>query len=204
MTKCDSIDSDILLKQFKELNTKTMITFFSWTDYISCTAEQKTTIINKINVWRNNYRSISVSGFCDNDNNVPMIYNEEEYPNNILTSTSVTDYLQNFIKNSNNENLFHYVFPPQYGIREVIVKLQNYSQAVSFIKVIQGELERTMDNEAIKLVFEDHGKASRDSTKYPWKPSANVYNIYYQHINQIPQDLIQNVNGSMKIMKVQQ
>jgi hypothetical protein len=187
MVKCDEGNSDELLELFEDLNNINAICFFSWSDYLSCTAEQKTTIVKKINNWRGNYRSILISGFCDNDDNVPMVYDNTDRTDDILTTTSVTDYMQYAIKNSNNENLFHHVYSPKFGMREVIVKLQNFSQATSFIKVIHGELARKMDTEAICKVFQDPDQAVIDSDKIPWRPSSRVSNIIptYQENNKV-------------------
>jgi hypothetical protein len=82
--------------------------------------------------------------------------------------------LNNFVKHSQGEKLFHYVYPPQNGIREVAVKLINFSQAASYIRVIHGELAREMDLDAQDLVFEDPTQAYLDSSKYHGYPTAGL------------------------------
>jgi hypothetical protein len=178
MIKCDEINRDGFLQLFEKMNDEKVLAFFPMSDYTSgCTNEQKTTIVKQINTWRAHYRSILIDGFCDDMDNVPMIFNDQNEPDNILTKTSVTKYLSEYVKNSNGDNLFHYIYPPQNGTREAVVKLMNYSQAISYAKVAHGELARNMDDSAIKKVFNDPIQASLDSEKTPWRPNTRVINI---------------------------
>jgi hypothetical protein len=178
MIKCDEVNKDGFLQIFEKMNEDNILSFFPMTDYSpGCSQEQKTTIIHRINARANQYRSILIGGFCDNEDNVPMIFNDEHQTDNILTKTSVTEYLSTHVKNSNGDNLFHFVYPPHNGIREAVVKLQNFSQALSFRKVAHGELARQMDIVAIDKVFQDPVQADLDSSKTPWKPNNRVMNI---------------------------
>jgi hypothetical protein len=178
MIKCDDINKEGFLQTFEKLNDEKILSFFPMTDYTSgCSQEQKTTIIKRINTRMAHYRSILIGGFCDNDDNVPMVFNDENQNNNILTTTGVTEYLSKCIKNSNGDNLFHHVYPPQNGMREVVVKLINFSQAISFRKVAHGELARNMDAASIEKVFLDPIQADLDSVKDPWKPNGRVMNV---------------------------
>jgi hypothetical protein len=175
MIKCDkhSIDEHA----FEELNDNKSINFFPWTDFLSCDAEQRTTIVQRINQWRNNYRSMLIHGFKDNDNNVPMYFNESGIENDPLMTTSVTEYLANYIKDVKGNKLFQHVYAPQYGIREAIVQLHNFSQAASFIKVAHGELARNMDREAMERVFINPRNADSDSNRNTWRPNSRVSDI---------------------------
>jgi hypothetical protein len=165
MVKCDKANKEGFLHAFDKHNNEKTIAFFPMSDCLSCTQDQKTTIVKRVNGWRAHYRSILINGFIDNDNNVPMVYNKDKEPDNNLSDVSVTDYLNNYVKNSQGENLFHHVYPPQNGIRQVVVKLVNFSHAASYIKVIHGELAREMDLEAQDLVFDDPTQAYLDSSR---------------------------------------
>jgi hypothetical protein len=135
MIKCDDANKDGFLQIFKQLNKDNILSFFPMTDYApGCSQEQKTTIIKRINARANQYRSILIGGFCNNDDNVPMIFNDENQTNNILTRTSVTEYLSKHVKNSNGDNLFHYVYPRHNGIREVVIKLSNFLKQYHYKK----------------------------------------------------------------------
>jgi hypothetical protein len=183
MVKCDEANKEGFLQIFEKLHEHNIIKFFPMTDYTSCLPEQKTTIVKRINTWRAHFRSILIHGFCDNDNNVPMVYDNTNDQDNILTTTSVTDYMENYVKNSNGEKLFYYVYPPQFGIREVVVKLINYSQAASYAKIALGEIARNMDVAAIEKVFQDPTQACLDSTKLPWKPNSRVIDVIPTYTN---------------------
>jgi hypothetical protein len=178
MIKCDECNKEIMLQIFEQLNEDNTISFFPMTDFATgCTQEQKTTIIKRTNKWRAQFRSILIPGFCDDEDNVPIIYDNTNDPSNILTQTSVTEYLAHYIKNSNGDNLFTHVYPPQNGIREVIVHITNFTQASSFIKVCHGELARIMDIPAIDKVFIDPTQAYLDASKPVWKPNNRVLNV---------------------------
>jgi hypothetical protein len=162
LIKCDEINRELLINYFEELHQKKMLHFFSWSDYTSCTPDQKTTIVKKINQWRGNFRSFILPGFKKNDDNVPMVYNSNEDFDPRLKQMGVTEYLQNEIKNSNGERLFYYVYPPQDGVRELIAPLKKFSEALSFLKVALGEMARNMDQQAIELVFNNAEQVKMD------------------------------------------
>jgi hypothetical protein len=177
MVKCDENSADKLKELFEELNENKAITFFHWSDFLSCEPEQRTTIVKRINQWRAHHRSIIIPGFCDHEDNVPMLFNESNYIDNPLTNTSVTDYLKYMVKDGKGNNLFQHVYPPINGVREAIVQLHNFSQATSYVKVIHGELARNMDQEARQRVFQDPNQALLDASKRAWTPSTRVADI---------------------------
>jgi hypothetical protein len=48
MVKCDEQNRDVLQDLLEELNQSQIVSFFSWTDYLSCTGERKTTLVNEL------------------------------------------------------------------------------------------------------------------------------------------------------------
>jgi hypothetical protein len=148
--------------------------FFDWHDFLSLLPDQRITVVERMNMWRGHFRSMMIHGFCDNQDNVPMIFKNQDNPKKKLTKMGVREYLKPEIKLSSGENLFHHVYSPQFGTREVIIKLQSYLQAIFFIKVAHGELAQVMDKEAIEMVFSDPEMASLERRKKSWQPNPRV------------------------------
>jgi hypothetical protein len=73
MIKCDEQNVEELLQEFENLHESNALTFFPWTDFLSCTTEQRTTIVQRIYNWRALHRRILIPGFQVNNDNVPMI-----------------------------------------------------------------------------------------------------------------------------------
>jgi hypothetical protein len=112
-----------LISDFEELHATQTINFFLWSDFLLLTTEQLTTLVQRINSWRRNYRIILINGFIDKDDNVPMFFNPIDQPDISLSKISVTEYMQTMVKTANGENLFHYEYPPQAGFRETLEKI---------------------------------------------------------------------------------
>jgi hypothetical protein len=83
MIKCDEQNVEELLQEFEKLHESNALTFFPWTDFLSCTTEQRTTNVQCIKNWRALHRSILIPGFQDNNDNVPMIYNNMGLENDV-------------------------------------------------------------------------------------------------------------------------
>jgi hypothetical protein len=107
-----------------------------------------------------------------------MLYNSKLDQTNKLANTSVTDILQQETKSLNGEQLFTCAYPPQFGIRECITPLKNYSEAISYIEVAHGELAQMMDDEAIERVFEKPTQAKLAMGTTKWTPNNKVLGIF--------------------------
>jgi hypothetical protein len=155
-----------------------MIKFFSMNEFQSCLPGQKLKMVKTINEWSAACRSLLITGFIDNDDDVPMAFNEERYPDEPLTKISVTDFLANMVKAGDGKTLFHKVYPPFRGTREVLCELHQFAQAHSYSKVALGELSRTMDKEAMMLVFEEPDNAVIYArTHEVWEPHLRAISI---------------------------
>jgi ribosomal protein L31E len=153
----DEKNSATLIANLENLHKRNKKNFFPWKDFLALDMKQKLTIIRRNDGWRKQFRTFLVSGFIDNENNIPMIYNKEmardEY--HPLLTTTVTKYLQDQIKNQKGDKLFEMVYPPIQGVREVIVKYENLNEAEEFINVMHYKLAENMDDTSIHKVFED-------------------------------------------------
>jgi hypothetical protein len=176
LIQSDEKNRDILKQMLEEMHAAKLVSFFPWTCFMSCKPEQKSTVVKRINTRRANYRSLLISGFRDNDDNIPMKLSNSN-DDDKLTKIGVTEFLQTMVKTSGGEKLFHYVYPPYYGTREVIVTLQNFSQALSYTQIAHGELARNMDDEAIEEVFLNPENAKQEAVKKPWVSIDRVVNI---------------------------
>jgi hypothetical protein len=183
LIKCDKSVVETLVQDFEELHAEKTLSFFLWQDFLYLTTEQQTTLVQQINHWRGSFRSILIPGFIDHNDNVPMWFNPIDDCEEKLSKIGVTEYMQNMVKNGNGENLFHYVYPPQRGIRETIVQLQNFPQALSYAKVCLGELARDMDAESSDRVFADPNQAFMDASKKKWVPNNRVLSIIPTYTN---------------------
>ena len=173
MIKCDEINTTTLNNLFKKAHDENKLNYLPWEKFIACEASQKLTIVRRNNDWAKQYRGLLMKGFIDNNNNIPMIYNEEmSTPDDPLKKTTVTKYLQHYVKDDKGNDLFEFVYPPVNGVREVIVTYGNYNIANDFMKVFRGELARNMDEAAIQKVFEDPEGALLEITEIEWKPST--------------------------------
>jgi hypothetical protein len=153
--KCDESNVDNMNANLNDLASKEMIDYFPWNDFTCLPPEKRLTVVKDINKWKALHRNLFIDGFKDENDDVPMVYNNEAYPDNALINVGVSDYLENHVKTSTGAKLFEMVYGPVNGTREVIVKLDNFSQAFEFQKIAKGELAKQMDDEAISHVFSD-------------------------------------------------
>jgi hypothetical protein len=145
------------------------------------------TIVRRNEEWKKLFCLQSIKGFIDNGNNIPMIFKADmTTEDDPLLTTTVTSYLKNYIKDGEDNKIFDYVFPPINGTREVIVKKENLTAAIEFIKVCHGALARNINDEAIHKVFEDPVNEFTSITSTPWKgPDRTVHKWYRYQIQAI-------------------
>jgi hypothetical protein len=177
MIKCDDKHYDILQQELEKLNVNKQINYFPWNEFLLLSQGQRLTVVARINVWRVKYRSLLINGFIDHDDNIPMIYDNTQDPQDPMTKMVVTDYLKEKVMISEDNPMFVHVYPPIEGTREVIVTEKNCGQATSYIKVAHGELAKRMDSHAIRRVFQDPDMAIIESGKQDWKPIMRPHTI---------------------------
>jgi hypothetical protein len=90
-----------------------------------------------------------------------------------LTQLYVSDYIAQ-VKSGTGTPLFKHVYPPFNGIREVLVRNGDKSEAKEYIKVIKGDMAKLMNEYAIDLVFESPDEAREERTKIAWQPYSRA------------------------------
>jgi hypothetical protein len=184
MIKTDDKNVDELRRQLNQLQKMNKILFFPMNEYQSCLPGQKVAIVKRINTWSGAFRSLLITGFTDNEDDIPMVFNEEAYPDEPLTKIGVTEFLATRIKAGDGKNLFCTVYPPYEGTREVICEVHQFAQAYSYVKVALGELTRQMDEESMLLVFQDPDSALIQAcASEEWEPhfrATTIENMPYK------------------------
>jgi hypothetical protein len=204
MVNCDIENEQILKVMLDSLHKNEQLEFYPWKEYVGLPIELKEVLIRKQNNFLNNYRTIILSGFIDNDDNVPMYmvdeeeledlhiaikngttdkYNSKAY-NEGFESLGVTEYLQNYIFSGDKTTLFEKVYPPIEGMREVVLKRIHLAEALDFSEVFRGELARCMNSTAIALVFNDPTRALNERANKAWEPHKRYQALHeqYQHM----------------------
>jgi hypothetical protein len=153
-------------------------------------AGQKASILTMVSNFQMKYRSISLEGFQDYNEDVYMHTkgkDEMETDNpgeKKLESTTISEYLLTQVKAANGENLFIYIYPTSdEGIREAICKAANFSDANEFASVVTSELCRSMNKKSARLAFQDPLEAIKGMKKDPWTPWAGAMDIVDTIVN---------------------
>jgi hypothetical protein len=176
--KCDQCDFDVVHELFQKLDEENKIKFFSWKEFTSLPPDLRDTAFKKQLMFNKTYKSVVLSGFKDNDDNVKMIYKiqqtgsieESEDKRDTLEDIYVTDYLQEWIPAGTGTPLFYHVYEPIEGQRDTMVHIDNYAEASDYAKVCLRELARVMNAPARAMVFEDVKAAEDGLTKSAWQP----------------------------------
>jgi hypothetical protein len=176
--KCDQCDFDTIHELFVELDKKDTIKFFSWKEFTSLPSELRDTAFQKQLLFNKTYRSVVLSGFRDNEDNVKMIYKikqtgqieESEDKKDPLEDVFVTDYIQQWLTAGNGSPLFSHVYEPIEGSRDTMVHIDNYAEAMDYSKIILRELARVMNAPARMMVIADVKTAEEGINKPAWQP----------------------------------
>jgi hypothetical protein len=151
-----------------------------WQEFSGITDELRNVAIRKQILFNCSIHSLIIPGFIDNGDNVYMkgfdpdkLDLSSHSSDDKLGSTFVSDYIA-YIPAGDGEPVFQHVYPPCNGIREVLVKWYNHSEAKELIKVIHGELAKHMNEVSIQLAFEDPNKAKEISKTSHWVPYSRA------------------------------
>jgi hypothetical protein len=173
MIRADESLYDPIKKKLKQLNDEMEIDFWSWKEFL---AQQRLEIVNNQNDFLTKYRTLSISGFADADDDIPMIYHDEAAMSDWelqhadpLENIGVSDYMLTVLTGKGNP-MFKYVYAPVKGIRELLVHHEHVSEALEYIKVCHGEMSKVMNDEAINLVFLDPDRARQQALTCNWEP----------------------------------
>jgi hypothetical protein len=181
MIKAEKDNVNKLSEMLLELNKQGKIGFFPWHDYSCMNSGKKLTQLNIWRKWSLTLYSLLITDFKDDEDNIPM-HVTEKLSNDVSKktykeSTSVSNYIRNNIKSVTGKNLFAYVYPPINGVREVLVKWENFSDATRWIASAHGELAREMNGKAIRRVFKDPEQAINASKLKKWEVFTRAHEI---------------------------
>lgn len=178
-----------------ELHADEQLEYFPWNEYIGLNRLQNMTLINDQNEFTAKYRSLLITGFADDADNIPMVFIDvpgqvshqlptndtitasveetkddpmQNLPNPMKTDRSFRLSSQSYLYGKRGDH-FSYVYPPILGTREVIVLHEHASEATSFIKHCHGALAKIMNEAAILSVFKNPETAKAMALKPAWK-----------------------------------
>jgi hypothetical protein len=98
--------------------------------------------------------------------------------NEAIKDVLVTDYLRYYVKSLSGNNMFEYVFPPYSSdTREFIVRIDQVSEATSYLESAKGELARNMSQQTIDEVFENPEEALIEAKNPAWQPFYRAISI---------------------------
>jgi hypothetical protein len=178
MVKCDPENFITLQSMFNNLDEQKITKFFAWKEFMSMSVQVRDVAFQKQVRFNKTYRSVTIKGFKDNEDNVPMIYKfpltgsieQQEDQKDPLESVYVTDYLQDWITAGNGSNLFHHVYEPIDGKRNTIVHVDNLAEAADYANIALSELARVMNAPAKTMDIENLKEAEEGTKKPAWQP----------------------------------
>jgi hypothetical protein len=157
------------------LTTQNKMVFYPWSNFANIEFDQKQTTINDNRQWNFLFKSIVISGFKDNNDDIKMNHiemGEELEYNDLFPNMTITDYLYQLVHPITNKKLFDYVYPSTMGQREFIVSTAKSGDAENYLKCLIGELAREMSFDAINSEFENPTFAIQQAKKFKWIPFA--------------------------------
>jgi hypothetical protein len=163
---------------FQKLDDDKKIKFFSWKEFTSLQPELRDIAFQKQLLFNRTYKSVVLTGFKDNDDNVKMVYKIpqtgeieiSEEKKDPLEDVYVTDYLQDWISAGNGSPMFYHVYEPIEGKRDTMVQIDNFAEATDFSQVCLREMARVMNSPARAMVFQDVKAVEESITKAIWQP----------------------------------
>jgi hypothetical protein len=188
MINCDKINLERVRDAMVQLHITEKIRFMSWREFAGMEDTIRKVAIRKEIYFAKEYESLLINGFADNDDNITMkMLDPEELQlsfdmeNEVkivdpMEYTYVSDYIGS-IKGGNGTYLFKHVYPPHKGMREVLVKKSESSEAKEFIEVLPGKLAKKMNNRAIELVFDNPETAKQEMVTSKWQPYSRAAEI---------------------------
>jgi hypothetical protein len=178
MINCDKVNLNMVREAMCRLHREQKIRFMSWREFSGMDELLRKVAVRKEILYNKEYDSLLIDGFCDNQDNITMhmpesddldISNDDDENTDPMANMFVSDFIAQ-IKSGRGTVLFTHVYPPHQGVREVLVKHQDKSEAKEFIKVLRGEISKNMNDTAMKLVFSDYEAAIQERTNSNWQP----------------------------------
>jgi hypothetical protein len=187
MINCDKVNLERIRDAMVNLHNTEKIRFMSWREFAGMEDAIRKVAIRKEIYYAKEYESLIINGIIDNNNNITMkMLDPEDLQISFETDegkivdpmeyTYVSDFIGS-VKGGNGTNLFKHIYPPYNGMREVLVKKSDCSEAKEYIKVLRGKLAKKMNNVAIDLVFGDPEAARNEMLTSKWQPYSRAAEI---------------------------
>jgi hypothetical protein len=185
MVNCDKNNLEVIRNKMVEMHKQEKIRFMSWREFAGMPDTIRKVAIRKEIYYAKQYESLIITGFKDNADYITMNMQDPEvlqisFDNeddvkivDPMETTYVSDFIAQ-IKSGNGGTLFKNVYPPHNGMREVLVKNEDCSEANEYIKIMRGELAKHMNDRAIQLVFDDPEAAKTEKTTTTWVPYSRA------------------------------
>jgi hypothetical protein len=173
MIQSSEKDITTLSQMLIEINDSNKIVYFPWNHFVSLPNTQKQTIIVESRKWDHLFKSICVSGFKDNNDDIKMNYildmGEDEEVDVYHRDTTITDFLFSLEHPITKNKMFEYVYPTILGTKEFIVSTISSGDTEAYLKMLVGELARDMSIDAINEEFADPMYARQQANNAKWK-----------------------------------
>jgi hypothetical protein len=151
IVKCDRENFEELLDIFRTLHQQNTNKFFPWKEFTSMNSVVRDMAFQKVFKFNKLFRSVKISGFKDNEDNIPMKYKikqtgqvENQSPTDPLETMVVSDYMSTLLA-GNKTKLFDHVYEPIGGIRDTLVHVDNFTEAKEFATVALADIARNMN-----------------------------------------------------------
>jgi hypothetical protein len=177
MVKCDKENYEELLRMFNNLHEEKTLRFFAWKEFTSLNYMLRDVAFQKILNFNKHFRSVKLSGFRDNEDNIPMklkmtstANTGKDDPKDPLEGMLVSDFICTILA-GNKSKMFEHVYEPIGGVRDTLVHIDNYTEAKEFAKVALAEIARSMTHTTRRMVFRDVDEVEADmENNQKWKP----------------------------------
>jgi hypothetical protein len=183
MEQTDKDSVITLTNMMKSASKQYNLGFFPCKMYLGLNSECKQQCISELMKWNSTFKSITINGFNNNNDNVPMKIRGNEEMSTVkdddLYTTSVSDYLRTLVNPTTGKKFFDYVFPTILGKREFVVSTDNCGDTKSFLEAIKGEMARYMNILSIKLEFQNPFEALQESKMTKWE----LFDVATENVN---------------------
>jgi hypothetical protein len=157
------------------------IHYFPFNVFNTLPKGKKMTIISEMKKWNSAFRCLTLDGFDEDNNVIPMQWRNDDTPDHVTKNfwekTSITEYLQNHVKSATGDNLFEFVYPQINGTREFLIYWENFGDAQTYMANARGELARNMNVRSINAIFLNPKEAYELSKQPAWKPFTRAATI---------------------------
>lgn len=180
------------LEEFEHLieliPNESIVSIYSWKKFLHLAEQDRLAVLQEINKWHAQYRTMLIKGFTIDNENYPMQYRDPNQQKDMeidvelehfdFSETTAIDFMMKYYKTIDNTNLFEYNYPHFEGTYEVVVSHTNTYEAKKCIDQIIVDVGRHMDDMCFSNTFEDFPNIDeRIDEHIPWLPIPEATKI---------------------------